>query len=44
MKLETALAEKEAKIGRMKKLAAEDRDYYHRLQIRLSNLEEEKRI
>ena len=41
-KLETALAEKEAQAKRIKKLAQEDGDYYHRLQVRLSNLEEEK--
>ena len=42
--MRTALAEKEAKIERMKKLATEDGDYYHQFQVRLSNLEEEKRI
>ena len=43
-KLRTALAEKEAKAKTLKKLAREDGDYYHQLQVRLSNLEEEKRI
>ena len=42
MKLETALAENEAQVQRLKKLAKEDGDYYHRLQVRLSNLEDEK--
>ena len=41
-KLETVLAEKEAQVQRLKKLAKEDGDYYHRLQVRLSNLENEK--
>ena len=41
-RLETALAEKEAQVQRLRKLAKEDGDYYHRLQVRLSNLEDEK--
>ena len=43
-KLRTGLAEREAKVKRMKKLAREDDDYYHQRQARLSNLEGEKRI
>ena len=43
-RLKTALAEKEAQVQRLKKLAGEDGEYYHRLQVRLSNLEDEKSI
>ena len=43
-RLKTALAEKEAQVQRLKKLAREDGEYYHRLQVRLSNLEDEKSI
>ena len=44
VRLNCALAEQEANIKRMKKLAREDGDYYEQLQVRLSNREEEKRI
>ena len=39
LRLETALAKKEAQVKKMKELALEDGDYYHCLQVRLSNLE-----
>ena len=43
-RLKTVLAEKEAQVQRLKKLAREDGEYYHCLQVRLSNLEDEKGI
>ena len=43
-RLETALADKEVQVERIKKLAHEDVAYYYQLQVRLSKLEEEKPI
>ena len=36
--------EKLANVKRLKKLGREDGDYYHQLQLRLSNLEEQEQI
>ena len=43
-KLKSVLAARDEQIKRMRGLARVDGEYYHRLQVRLSKLEEEKRI